>query len=63
MSYLLANSECMMIVYSDSYTDVIEELKTDNLPIKQYINVKFMSDYIQKGTKLIANGNKDFISK
>lgn len=57
---LLLDSESRVLVYSNTYFDVIEQLKKD-LPNIVYINMKNITDYIKTGKQLIANDYKDFV--
>lgn len=63
IGHLLTDSNCKVIVFSDSYADVIEELKEGNFQISNYINMKLLCNYIEKGMELIKSGDEDYIKK
>lgn len=58
---LLLDSESKVLVYSNTYADIAEQLQT-KLPSITYINMRDIPECIEKGTQLIANGYTDFIS-
>lgn len=57
---LLTDSESKVLVYSNTYGDIAEQLQA-NLPDVTYINMKDISEYINIGKTLIANGNTEYI--
>lgn len=57
---LLESSKCAVIVYSNTYADVIQELQDRELHI-DYINMQSISDLVEKGSELIQQGYSDFI--
>lgn len=58
---LLLGSESEVLVYSNTYADIAEQLKT-KLPNITHINMRDIPEYIEKGKQLIANGYADFIN-
>ncbi len=59
---LLTDSESQVLVYSDIYADIAEELQ-EKLPNRTYINMRDIPEYIEQGKKLIADGYTDYINK
>ena len=59
---LLADSESKLLVYSNTYADIVEQLQ-DKLPNLTYINMNEIAIYIEEGNKLIENGYIDYIDK
>ena len=59
---LLADSESRVLVYSDTYADIAEELQT-KLPNITYINMRDIPECIEQGKQLIADGYTDYINK
>ena len=59
---LLTDSESQVLVYSDTYADIAEELQ-EKLPNRTYINMRDIPEYIEQGKKLIADGYTDYINK
>lgn len=57
---LLLDSESKVMVYSDTYADVIECLQT-KLPEITYINMKDIPSLVEKGKELIASGYTDYL--
>lgn len=57
---LLIDSESRVMVYSDTYADVIEGLQT-TLPEITYINMKDIPSLVEKGKELIASGYTDYL--
>ena len=57
---LLIDSASEVMVYSDTYTDVIQCLQT-KLPEIIYINMKDIPSLIEKGKVLIASGYTDYL--
>lgn len=58
---LLTDSESKLLVYSNTYADIAEQLQ-EKLPNITYINMKDIPDCIEKGKQLIADGYTDYIS-
>lgn len=58
---LLTDSESKVLVYSNTYTDIAEQLQT-KLPDITYINMENIPACIEKGEKLIADGYNDYIN-
>lgn len=52
---LLADSESKVLIYSNTYADIIEILQ-DKLPEITYINMKDIPSLVEEGNTLIANG-------
>ena len=59
---LLTDSESRVLVYSDTYADIAEELQ-EKLPNLTYINMRDVPDCIEQGKKLITDGYTDYINK
>ena len=57
---LLLDSESKVLVYSNTYVDVIEELQA-TLPGISYINMKDIPSLIEKGKALISEGYTDYL--
>lgn len=57
---LLIDSESKVLVYSNTYADIAEQLKV-KLPDITYINMQDIPSYIQKGQSLLDSGYTDFI--
>lgn len=57
---LLMDSESKVMVYSDTYADVIERLQT-MLPEITYINMKDIPSLVEQGKELIASGYTDYL--
>lgn len=57
---LLADSESKVLVYSNTYADIVEQLQA-KLPDITYINMKDIPECIGKGEKSITNGYTDYI--
>ncbi len=58
---LLADSESKVLVYSNTYADIAEQLQ-EKSPDITYINMKDIPSCIEKGNQLIANGYTDYIN-
>ncbi len=58
---LLLDSESKVMVYSDTYTDVIDCLQT-KLPEITYINMKDIPSLVEQGKELIAAGYTDYLN-
>lgn len=58
---LLTDSESKVLVYSNTYADIVEQLQA-KLPDITYINMKDISNYIEKGSQLIADGYTDYMN-
>ncbi len=58
---LLVDSESKMLVYSNTYADIAEQLQA-KLPDITYINIKNISECIEKGEKLITEGYTEYIN-
>ncbi len=57
---LLVDSNSVLFVYSDTYSDIAEELK-ETLSQVTFLNMKKIPDCISQGAELIKNGNSEFI--
>lgn len=57
---LLMDSESKVMVYSDTYADVIERLQTMLSEIT-YINMKDIPSLVEQGKELIASGYTDYL--
>lgn len=53
---LLRDSECRVVVYSDTYADIAEQVRQKKLDIA-YINMKELPALIRKGRGLATNGH------
>ena len=58
---ILLSSDSSVLVYSDTYADIAEDLMKKNLPIT-YINMKDISAILEKGKNLIADGVTTFVN-
>ena len=58
---LLLDSESKVMVYSDTYADVIECLQS-RLPEVTYINMKDIPSLVEQGKELIAVGYTDYLN-
>lgn len=57
---LLVDSESCVLVYSNTYSDIVEQLQ-EMLPNIIYINMKDISQHIETGKNLIVNGHTKYI--
>lgn len=57
---LICDSECTVLVYSDTYSDIAEKL-VKKLSVK-FINMNELASLIRQGDELISSGNKDYVS-
>lgn len=57
---VLTSSDCTVLVYSDTYSDIADELKVRGLNI-EYINMNTIFNLLSEGVKLIEQGEHDFI--
>lgn len=57
---LLQDSESKVLVYSNTYVDVVEQLQA-TLPGMSYINMKDIPSMIEKGKALISEGCTDYL--
>ena len=60
---LLLDSESQVLLYADSYSDIVEYIKETCKDIRWYIPFNSFSDLIAKGQELIKNGQKDVLEK
>ncbi len=58
---VLISSDSTLLVYSDAYEDVVDELKEHNLDMA-YINMKDIPDLLMIGQKEISGGDTEFIN-
>ena len=56
VQYILDNSECSLIVYSNTYEDIVDELSVD----VDKINMKRIQGLIDEGNSLISNGYNEY---
>ncbi len=61
VSELLNDSECKMLIYSDTYSDIADELKSE-LPNILFINMNEISSIVKNGRKLIAEGYSEYFN-
>ena len=59
---LLSDSESRVLVYSDTYADIAEELQA-KLPNITYINMRDIPECIEQGKQLISDGYTEYINK
>ncbi len=59
---LLEDSESHVLVYSDTYADIAQELQV-KLPDITYINMRDIPKGIEQGKQLIADGYTEYINK
>ena len=59
---LLTDSESHVLVYSDTYADIAEELQA-RLPQITYINMRDIPECIEQGKQLSADGYTEYINK
>ena len=59
---LLTDSESQVLVYSDTYADIAEELQA-KLPNITYINMRDIPECIEQGKQLIADGYTEYLNK
>ena len=57
---LLQNSDSVILVYSNTYADIAEQLQ-EILPDIVYINVKQIASLVEKGKELISNSYSDYL--
>lgn len=62
IAYLLKDSECKALFYSDTYADIAEELQKSGLDI-EFINMKDIPGMIEVGKDLISSGKRDNIDQ
>lgn len=58
---LLTDSESKVLIYSNTYEDIAEQLQA-KLPDITYINMRDVPECIEKGEKLITDGYTDYIN-
>lgn len=58
---LLIDSESKVLIYSNTYADIAEQLQA-KLPGITYINMRDIPECIEKGEKLIADGYTDYVN-
>lgn len=61
VSELLNDSECKTLIYSDTYSDIADELKSE-LPNILFINMNEISSIVENGRKLIAEGYSEYFN-
>lgn len=59
--YLLEDSECKAIFYSDTYADIVEDLQKTNLEAITYFNMLEIPKMIEKGKSSIEKGNTEYL--
>lgn len=57
---LLLDSESKLLVFSNTYVDIVEQLQ-ERLPNITYINMKDIPKCMEQGKELLFNGYKDFV--
>lgn len=57
---LLSDSDSVVLVYSNTYSDIAEQLQ-ETLPDIVYINMNGLPSCIAKGNELIADGHTDYV--
>lgn len=58
---LLIDSESKVLVYSNTYSDIAEQLQ-EKLPDITYINMRNIPECTEKGEKLITDGYTDYVN-
>ena len=58
---ILNDSESKVLVYSNTYVDIVEQLQ-EKLPDIIYINMKDIPEHIEIGKKMIEVGNAEYIN-
>lgn len=61
ISYLLKDSECKAIFFSDNYADIIEDLQKANLEDITYFNMLDIPKMIDQGKSSIEKGNREYL--
>jgi len=61
IEYLLRDSECKAIFYSNTYFDIIDELKEKNIEGLKFFNLKKLSKMIEEGKEAITDGYRDYL--
>lgn len=61
IEYLLRDSECKALFYSNTYFDIIDELKERNIEGLQFFNLNKVSKMVEEGKALIADGYRDYL--
>lgn len=61
ISYLLKDSECKAIFFSDTYADIVEDLQKANLGNISYFNMLDIPKMIEKGKYSIEKGNREYL--
>lgn len=61
IEYLLTDSECSLLIYSDLYADIVDELRK-SLRI-DYINMKNITEIVNKGKTLINGEYFDYVNQ
>lgn len=59
---LLVDSESSLLVYSNTYADIVEQLQS-KIPNIKYMNMKDIPQYIETGKKLVSSGYDEFLDK
>ena len=60
IEYLLRDSDCKAIFYSNTYLDIIETLEERNIEGLSFFSLKKVSKMIEKGVSMIAEGNREY---
>lgn len=61
ISYLLKDSECKAIFFSDTYADIIEDLQKANLGSIAYFNMLDIPKMVEQGKSSIEKGNREYL--
>ena len=61
IEYLLRDSDCKAIFYSNTYYDIIDELKERNIEGLKFINLRKLSKHIEEGREAISEGYREFL--
>ena len=59
---LLVDSESSLLVYSNTYADIVEQLQ-GKIPNIKYMSMKDIPQCIEKGTQLVSSGYDEFLDK
>lgn len=60
ISELLRDSECVSLFYSNSYSDIIDELRKSE-PALSFHNMKDIPDMLKEGGQLIRDGYREYL--
>lgn len=61
--YILSDSNCKGIIFSDEYTQYIKQIKEGLCEVEFFINMKDFGSYISEGNEDIKRGYMEFVHK